>query len=71
MVKTLDILDCSGARVGEYAVPEALASVIENNKGKGNIMSDWAKFQEKPLQAALPMQFLKRLICANCLRTQP
>ena len=33
MVKALDILDCSGARIGEYAVPEALASVIESNKG--------------------------------------
>ena len=33
MVKTLDILDCSGARIGEYAVPETLSSVIENNKG--------------------------------------
>ena len=33
MLKTLDILDCSGARVGEYAVPECLAAVIESNKG--------------------------------------
>ena len=33
MVKSLDILDCSGARVGEFAVPEALSSVIELNKG--------------------------------------
>ena len=33
MVKTLDILDCSGARIGEYAVPESLSSVIELNKG--------------------------------------
>lgn len=33
MLKTLDILDCSGARVGEYAVPECLNSVIENDKG--------------------------------------
>lgn len=33
MLKTLDILDCSGARVGEYAVPESLASVIECDKG--------------------------------------
>ena len=33
MVKTLDILDCSGARVGEFAVPESLSSVIELNKG--------------------------------------
>ena len=32
-LKTLDILDCSGARVGEYAVPECLAAVIESNKG--------------------------------------
>ena len=33
MVKTLDILDCSGARVGEYTVPENVVSVIESNKG--------------------------------------
>ena len=33
MVKALDILDCSGARVGEFAVPESLSSVIELNKG--------------------------------------
>ena len=33
MLKTLDILDCSGARVGEYPVPESLNSVIESKKG--------------------------------------
>ena len=33
MLKTLDILDCSGARVGEYTVPENVVSVIESNKG--------------------------------------
>ena len=33
MLKTLDILDCSGVRVGEYAVPENVISVIESNKG--------------------------------------
>ena len=33
MSKTLDILDCSGARVGEYPVPESLNSVIESKKG--------------------------------------
>ena len=33
MVKALDILDCSGARIGEYAVPENVVSVIESNKG--------------------------------------
>ena len=33
MLKTLDILDCSGARIGEYAVPENVISVIESDKG--------------------------------------